>query len=66
MTAGWVTNLELRQPAGTSHEVAFANALDVAQRLMAEGWDVTIKPTLPDEPIGSAWFNADTPEDDNA
>lgn len=55
---GWLTKLELRQFAGMSHEVAFANVLDVAERLMAEGWDVTMLPTLPDEPTGPAFFEA--------
>lgn len=47
---GWITKLEIRQPAGMSHDVAYENVLAVAQRLMGDGWDVTLKPTLPDVP----------------
>lgn len=63
---GWITEIHLRQSAGISHEVAYTNALDAAQKLMADGYDVTLRPTLPgtkgkragdwdgDEPFGSA------------
>ena len=61
---GWVTEIHLRQPAGISHEVAYANALDAAQKLMEAGYDVTLKPTLPDIPVGtrSANWDDDEPE----
>lgn len=50
---GWVTTIELRQPAGLSHEVAYEQALGVAQELMARGADVTLGPTLRDEPLST-------------
>jgi hypothetical protein len=51
---GWITYLVLRQPVVLSHDVAHSNVLDVAQKLLAEGWDVTLRPTLPDESIREA------------
>lgn len=56
---GWVTDFELRQPGGMSHDAAFTQALDLAEKLNREGYDVVFKATLPDEPTGPGWFNAD-------
>lgn len=52
-TYPWVTAIELRQPSNISHEVAYANALDAAQSLMAAGYDVQLRPTLRDLPTPS-------------
>jgi hypothetical protein len=58
----WITELHLRQPGDMSHEVAYTNALDAAQMLMAAGYDVTLRPTLPDtKTTRSTGWNDDDP-----
>lgn len=49
---GWVTEIHLRKDDG-SHEEACAHALTAAQVLMSMGYDVTLRPTLPDIGQGS-------------
>jgi hypothetical protein len=49
---GWITEIHLRKTGG-SHSEACSHALDAAQILMSSGYDVTLKATLPDIPLGS-------------
>ncbi len=58
MSSPWITEVHLRQSSDLTWEEAYERVLDAAQALMAAGWDVTLRPTLPDT-VGTSKFESD-------